>query len=145
MQLVIFHIDGQRHALPLAAVERVLPAAEITPLPGAPAPVLGVIDVAGALLPVFSLRRRLGLAQPGPTPADQFLLARTPRRPLALLVEEVHGVVERETVPVDDVAPGLEHLDGVARLDDGLLLIHDLERFLSPGEEHALAQALGTA
>jgi len=143
MQLVTFRIDGQRHALPLAVVERVLPAAEITPLPGAPALVLGVIDVAGALLPVFSLRRRLGLAQPGPRPADHFLIARSPRRRLALLVEEVHGVVEREPVPLGELAAGLEYLEGLARLDDGLLLIHDLERFLSPAEEHALDQALG--
>lgn len=145
MQLVTFRIDGQRHALALAAVERVLQAVAVTPLPGAPAAVLGVVDMAGEVVPVFSLRHRFGLAPRQPEPADQFLLARTPRRLLALLVEEVQGVVEREDVPVANTAAGLEQFDGVARLDDGLLLILDVDRFLSPHEEQALDEALGGA
>ena len=58
LQAVVFGLGGQR---PAGVVERVVQAVEITPLPGAPDGMLGVIDVAGRVLPVFDLRQRLEL------------------------------------------------------------------------------------
>ena len=55
---VLFALDAGRYALPLESVERIVRAAEITPLPNTPAVVLGALDIAGDILPVFSLRRR---------------------------------------------------------------------------------------
>jgi purine-binding chemotaxis protein CheW len=40
------------------------------------------------------------------------------------------------------VVPGLEHVHGIARTQDGLLLVHDLDRFLALDEEAALTRAL---
>jgi purine-binding chemotaxis protein CheW len=42
----------------------------------------------------------------------------------------------------DRVAPGVEHVEGVARLPEGLVVIHDLERFLSLDEGARLDTAL---
>lgn len=146
-QLLVFCVEGQRHALRLAAVERVTPAAAVTPLPGAPAAVLGAIDVGGRILPVFSLRRRLGLPEQAPRLSDVFLIARSARRPVALLVDEVQAVRSAPAAAVEaaTIAPGLGTVQGLARLDDGLLLIHDLERFLSPEDERILEAAMRQA
>lgn len=144
LRVVAFQLDAQHHALPLASVERVVHAVAVTPLPGAPPAVLGAIDVAGNVVPVYSLRRRLQLPERPLQPSDQFLLVQTGRRPLALVVDQVQGVIECEepVVPADRLAPGLQPLGGVVSLADGLLLIQDIERFLSPAEESALAAAL---
>lgn len=144
VQLVVFCVGGQRHALRVEAVERVTPAAEVTPLPGAPHVVLGAIDVAGRILPVFSLRRRLRLPDRPLQLSDVFLIARTARRAVALLVDSVQAVRTAPAAAVDAamLAPGLQTVEGVLRLDDGLLLIHDLEDFLSREDERALDAAL---
>lgn len=47
VQWVVFCLDATRLAVPLAAVERIVRAAEVTPLPLAPSMVIGVINVAG--------------------------------------------------------------------------------------------------
>jgi purine-binding chemotaxis protein CheW len=143
--LVVFRLDEQRYALPLAAVERIVGAVEVTPLPGAPAIVLGAIDVEGRVLPVLNLRRRFFLPEREVSPVDQFLIARTPRRMVVLVIDEAHGVIEREQSAVissDRIVPGLEQFRGVVKLDNGLVLIHDLEKFLSLDEAHALDQAM---
>ena len=145
MELVIFRLNGQRYALPLPVVERVIQAVEVTSLPGAPAVVLGVINVAGCVLPVFNIRRRFFLPEREVVPADQFLIARTARHTVALVIDEVHGVIEHEpsaVVAADGMVPGLEQFQGVVKLDDGLVLIHDLEKFLSLDEAHALDAAM---
>ena len=47
-----------------------------------------------------------------------------------------------ETIAAETILPGLEHLEGVAKTDQGLVLIHDLGTFLSLEEERALGAIL---
>jgi purine-binding chemotaxis protein CheW len=144
-QWVVFYLDTERYALPLAAVDRIVRAARVTPLPSAPGIVLGAIDVEGRVLPVFNIRRRFGLPERTIDPADHFLIARTARRTVVLVIDAPQGVLERPAtgmIDAADIAPNIEHIQGVLRLDDGLVLIHDLEHFLSPDEARALDEAL---
>lgn len=148
MLLLVFRLDAQRYALPLAVVERVVQAVEVTPLPGAPTVVLGAIDVAGSVVPVFCVRRRFLARQREIVPADQFLLARAGRRTVALVIDEAQGTIECDPATVVDsagLAPGLERFQGVVQLGDGLILIQDLEKFLSVDEADALDQAMEQA
>jgi purine-binding chemotaxis protein CheW len=143
-QFAVFLLDDQRYALPLTVVERIVRAAEVTPIPKAPAIVLGVIDVEGQVLPVLNVRRRFHLPERDISPNDQFLIARSKRRTLVLVIDEAQGVIEvpaLEIVGVGEIAPGLEQIRGVAKLRDGLVLIYDLDEFLSLDEEHALDEA----
>ena len=142
---LVFSLEGRRYALPLSAVDRVVRAVEITPLPLAPAIVLGAIDVAGEVLPVFDLRQRFALQTRPIGPSDQFLIARTPRRSVVLAVDAAEDVIRRplaSTIDVASIAPSLPHIRGVLTLDDGLVLIYDLGQLLSPDEERALDQAM---
>lgn len=144
-RLVIFCLDTQRYALALDAVECIVRAVEVTPLPKAPLIVLGVIDVAGRVIPALNIRRRFRLPERKISPVDQFLLAHTTRRTVALLVDETQGVIEHptsEVIGAAQIVPGLDQTQGIVRLDDGLVLIHDLEKFLSLDEAHALDEAM---
>jgi purine-binding chemotaxis protein CheW len=142
---VVFGLDSGRYALPLAVVERIVRAAYVTPLPLAPPVVLGVIDVEGHVRPVFNLRRKFRLPERTVDPADQFLIARTAQRTVVLVIDAAHGVLERPAAAMIDaahIAPTLGHIRGVIPLEDGLVLIHDLEVFLSPDEALALDEAM---
>jgi purine-binding chemotaxis protein CheW len=144
-QLVVFRLDDQRYALPLPVVDRIIRAAELTPLPRAPAIVLGVIDVAGQVLPVLNIRRRFRLPEYEISPAHQFLIAQTGQRTVVLVIDEADAVIEVpgvDIVEAVEIAPGVEQISGVVKLSDGLVLIHDLEEFLSLDEERALDQAM---
>jgi purine-binding chemotaxis protein CheW len=144
-QLVVFRLDERRYALPLAVVERVVRAVDVTPLPKASPIVLGAINVHGRVLPVLNVRKRFLMPEREIGPADWFLLAHTARHTVVLVVDESEGVVERtqaEVVLSTQIVPDLDHFPGVLRLDDGLVLIHDLEKFLSLDEARALDEAM---
>jgi purine-binding chemotaxis protein CheW len=146
VRLVVFRLDEQRYALPLAAVQRVVRAVEVTFLPNAPSIVLGVIDVGGHVVPALNLRRRFGLAEREVRLGDHFLIGWAAQRAVALLIDEAQEVVERlttEFIGAAQIVPGLEHIQGVISLGDGLVLIHDLEKFLSLDEGRALDEAMG--
>jgi purine-binding chemotaxis protein CheW len=140
-----FTLDGLRYALPLSAVVRVVRAVETTPLPKAPRIVLGVINVKGSIVPVIDLRSRFRLPTREMGCDDRLILARTPRRELAFAADGVIGVreVAGEAIAKAKAAlPFAEYLHGVAALDDSLVMISDLDRFLSLDEEEKLDAVL---
>ena len=147
-QLVVFTLDDRRYGLPLPAVERVLRMVDVTPLPKAPQIVLGVVNVQGRVIPVVDMRRRFRLPARDFALTDQLVIARTARRPVALAADAVTGVLEnsaQEAAGAPDIVPGIEYVEGVVKLPDGLVLIHDLDRFLSLEEEAALGRAIEDA
>lgn len=148
VQLLVFHLDAQHYGLPLACVERVVRIVGITPLPKAPEIVLGLINVQGRVIAVVDARRRFGRPRREPTLSDSLIIARTPARAVALAADSVAGVIEcpaTEAVPAQAIVPGMEYVEGVAKLDDGMVLIHDLGRFLSLDEEQRLDEAIAHA
>jgi purine-binding chemotaxis protein CheW len=144
-QLAVFRVDDGRYALPLATIGRIVRAVETTPLPRAPAAVLGVIDVHGEVLPVLNLRRKLQLAEREIAPSDHFVIARTERRTLVLVIDRPETVIEVPAVEIVDtnaIESCPEQFRGIVKLPDGLVLIHDLEKFLSLEEERAMDEAM---
>jgi purine-binding chemotaxis protein CheW len=145
VQILIFELERRLYGLRLSAVERVLRAVEVTPLPQTPKVVSGVIDVGGQIVPVLSLRNRLGLAERAVGVNDQFVLARTARRRIALVVDLACGVVEKtaaDLIEAKAILPNLKQIEGIVQLDGGIVLIHDLDALLSLEEEQALARAM---
>lgn len=145
LSLVVFGLTGQRYALHLRTVERVLPMAEVSPLPKAPPITLGVINFHGTVIPILDIQRRFGFPPRDYGLTAHLLVARTSRRMLAVPVDEVLEVREVAADAVtssDTVLPGIGHVAGIVALADGLLFIHDLETFLSLDEEQRLTEAL---
>jgi purine-binding chemotaxis protein CheW len=146
-QLVVFSLDDQRYALRLSAVDRVVYMVRVTPLPKAPDIVIGVVSVQGRVIPVINMRRRFHLQEREIALTDRLVIAHTARRPVALAADAVAGIIEypgQDIVAAEDILPGVEHVEGIAKLEDGLILIHDLDRFLSLEEEQSLDRALAT-
>lgn len=154
LRLVPFELGSLRCAVDLRIVERVLQSVSVTPLPGAPAIVLGIVNIHGKIVPVIALGRRFGLPDREIALSDRLLVAEIPplsresALTVALLVDSVGPVIEvrrEDIVAADALVAGLEHVQGVARLPDGLLLIHDLDGCLSLTEKRAITTAIETS
>jgi len=143
--LLVFLLDAQPYALRLSAVERVLRAVAVTPLPQAPEIIVGIVNVQGRPLPVVDLRRRLGLPRREIELSDRFIVARTVRFPVILIVDAVVNIIEYEPDTITftkKIWPKSTSVDGVACVNDGMIFIHNLDSFLSLEEERAIAKAL---
>jgi len=144
-QLVIFHLDDQKYALILSAVGRCIQVVEITSLPKAPDIVLGVINMHGRIIPVFDIRKRFLLPQRDIQLSDKLIIASPSKRTVALLVNSVSEVIEipeEKIIEGEKIIPGLEYVEGVVKTEDGMILIHDLEQFLSLREDKELHEAM---
>lgn len=147
LPLVIFTLDGLSWAMPLAKVLRVTPVVQMALIPQGPAVAVGVINFHGDVIPVLDLRGRFKLPPRTYDLHARLLIAQTASRRVALPVDAVLGV---QALPVEairppaEVLPGLDHVAGVVALTDGVLLIQDLDAFLSIEEDRLLSHALQT-
>jgi len=140
-ELVAFEIDRDRFGIVLGDVKEIVRAVTITKLPKAPAVIEGVINARGSIIPVLDIRARFRLPPKPVEPSDQLVIARAAARIVAIRVDRVIGLItvtEEEIADIDAITPTSLYVAGVARLPEGLFLIHDLGTFLSEAEAHAM-------
>lgn len=144
----IFALDDGRYGIPLADTREVFRLPTITPLPKAPAVIEGIVNIRGKIVPVFNLRRRFALAEKTPHPAEHLLLATAGARLVAMRVDRVLGAADVAAEHIEapyKTSESASPFTGVAKLEDGLVLIHDLAAFLQESEAADLDKALATA
>ena len=76
---------------------------------------------------------------------DELIIATTEMRTVAFIVDSVNDVIEtpeEKIIAAEQILPELEYVEGVMKTEGGMVLIHDLEKFLSLHEEKALDKAL---
>jgi purine-binding chemotaxis protein CheW len=144
-EVLVFEVGGQTYGLPTADVRELVRAVAITPLPGAPGVIEGVVNVRGCVLPVLDVRARFRLPPKALDPSDHFIVASAGPRGVILRVDRAThlALVDEGSVQAPEtLGPAAAYVSGVARLEDGLVLIHDLTSFLSAAESEALDEAL---
>ena len=97
--LVVFSLAAREFALDVSCVREVIRMVAITPIPDAPAEVLGAIIVRGSSMLVVDLRLRFGLPHQPLTPDSPLMLIEAPDGTFAALVDQVGGVVHLNTGP----------------------------------------------
>lgn len=106
-------VGDEEYALPVRHVPEVAVLGEITPVPGAPARVLGIRNLRGEVLPVFDLAA--ALEADGEHDPQRIVLADDGRRRCALAVDavtEVAEVAEAEEVAESPLLAGAVLIDG---------------------------------
>lgn len=133
-KLLIFSLDGKRYAIHLQAVERVVPAVEITPLPEGPDIVSGVINVHGQVIPILNIRRKFRLHERAIYLDDNIVIVKGLKWTVAFVVDSVEGVIERrqeEIIPAESILPDMEYTEGVIKIHDDIVFLHDIDKALS--------------
>ena len=149
MKVLVFSVAGTRIGMSIEDVVESVRAVEVTPLPGAPPVVEGIIDYRGTIAAVFDMGRRfVGRTLPV-APDHQFVIARSgSARTVALHVDRIEDLTDVDAAnvrPVDAGGSTAQFVAGVTALADGLLIIHDLKTFLTDAERASLESALTAA
>lgn len=142
-QLVTCCLGEEEFAVDILSVQEINRMVEITRVPKAPSFVEGVINLRGRIIPVLNLRRRFAMAEVERTAKSRIVVVNVKGRTVGLIVDSVSEVlrVPKSTIeppPSLETAIGAEFIQGVGRIKDRLLIVIELTRLLTPGEEGAL-------
>lgn len=92
LEVIEFRLGQEPYALPSTSVREVYPLKGLTPLPGTPPFVLGIMNVRGRILPVVDLSSLLGLTQPRPSEQSTVILMRAGDLEVGVVTDLVIGV-----------------------------------------------------
>ena len=138
LEILLCRISGQRYGIALSHVREVLRAIAITPVPGAPRLLEGLINLRGETVPVIDVRARFALPASETDPADHIIVVRAGERLMAIRVDcalEVSSIEFPDAAGSENMVPLPKYVDGVATLDTGLAVVFDATKFLSWAEE----------
>lgn len=112
VKIVIFMLQDGLYALPGADVKEILPSMDISPVPGAPAFIPGVINNRGDIESVINLNEFLGLPDSERTAASRIAMVSKAALRTGILVDAVLDVVD---VPLNSVKPPLSTLENALK------------------------------
>jgi purine-binding chemotaxis protein CheW len=145
LQIVAFRVAGELYGLDITSVREIDRMHPITKVPRALPFVEGVIHLRDMIIPVIDLAKRFGLPAITPERHTRIIITRVQGQSVGLIVNQVTEVIP---IPVKSIGPAPpltfdqqhRYVSGMARVDDGLISILNLDRLLSTEEAAALQQ-----
>ena len=133
IELLEFRLARERYAVESRHVLEVCPFRDLTPLPGTPPFLLGLVNVRGRILPVMDLKKLFELPEQGVTDMHRVVLIRGNDLELGLLADVIVGV---NSVARESLQPSLPTLTGIRAqyllgVTDEHLVVLDLDRILA--------------
>jgi purine-binding chemotaxis protein CheW len=145
MQVVVIRVRGETFGLPAQHVVEIIRAVAVSPLPGSPPVISGVINVRGVTVVVIDPAVRFGKPEMPVKPDDNFVLVATATRTIAVRVELAEDLVDIDDNTITaakSASSAVDMIRGVAAMPDGALVIYDVGAFLTQAEDEAIARAL---
>lgn len=129
-QFCTFLLNGYLFGVPVPQVQEVIRFHHMTPVPLAPPPVEGLINLRGQIVLAIDLRRRLGLPRRAEGTLPINVVMRTADGAVSLLVDEIGEVIEvsessLEALPNTLRGPVRSMIRGVHKLEGNLLHVLD--------------------
>lgn len=139
LQWVTFRLAGETYGVNVMQVQEVLRYSEIAPVPGAPAYVLGIINLRGNVVTVIDTRHRFGLEPGEVTENTRIVIIEADSHVIGILVDSVAEVVylrqsEIETAPNVGNDESAKFIQGVCHKNEELLILIELDKLLTDSE-----------
>jgi purine-binding chemotaxis protein CheW len=107
-----FIVDGRNYAIPLSDVAEITPYRELNHMPHMPKNVVGLLDLRGSVLPVLSIRIRMGKPNKESHVGDMILLLAYQDSRIGILVDQVESVITATEEQHAKISPMLEGVHG---------------------------------
>jgi len=136
---VTFQLEDEIYGIDVMQVREVLRSIEISPVPGAPPWVLGIINLRGNVVSIVDTRSRFGLPPRDVDDASRILILEASDHVVGFLVDSVREVAElrpeeMESAPDTGSGDASRFICGLSNRKDGLLILVDANRMLSEDE-----------
>ncbi len=141
LEVVEFLLAYERYGIESSYIREVYPLKDLTPLPGTPSFVLGIMNVRGKILSVIDIRKFFDLPQKGLTDLNKVIIMHDEAMEFGILADAILGV---RLIPVRELQPSLPTLtevradylkgvteerlvvlDGGAILSDRRIVVHE--------------------
>lgn len=139
-QVVVFELGAEQYGVDIDTVESIIKMQAITSMPHAPSFVQGVTNLRGKVLPVIDLRLRFGMPPKTADKSSRIIVISVNETEIGMIVDGVSAVLTIGDLAIEPPPPITTTVDstfitGIAKLDDRMVILLDLDRILSLEEQ----------
>jgi purine-binding chemotaxis protein CheW len=133
VQLVGFRLDNEDYAIAITKIQEIILMKPITRIPQVPDFIEGLINLRGSVIPIVNLRKRFGLPARDLDDETRTIVVNIHDKTVGCIVDAVTRVmrINRDQIqppPLSVLSVSHQYVEGLARLEDRLLIILDIER-----------------
>jgi len=135
LQWVTFKLDTKTYGVPVSKVFEIIMLTDLTPVPGSPIDILGVLTLQGEIISVLDIRPKLGLKTTQSTHTSRIIIVDQNSQQVGILVESVAEVVAYNSayivssLQVDGTTPN-QLFTGVINQNNNLLTLLNLDKLI---------------
>ena len=138
-EVLVFVLDDEEYGIDILKVQEIRGYDGVTPVPGVPAHVKGIMNLRGVIVPVVDLRIRFGRVQPRYDTLTVVIILQVGERTVGAVVDGVSDVVQLYAEEVKPAPPmgsllGESFLLEVATKGDRMLLLADIGKLLADSD-----------
>lgn len=145
---IVFQLKDEEYAVSVKQVGSIERLQHITRVPQTADFVKGVINLRGVVTPIIDLRKRFGLEESPSDESTRIIIVHMGEMEVGLVVDSANDVID---IPQEAIEPSpevigtvdVDYIDGVAKLDQRLLIILNLQKVLSYKEMDELKTVKG--
>jgi purine-binding chemotaxis protein CheW len=132
IQYIVVKIGDEQYGIDIALVDNIVRMQKITRVPKAPDHYMGVINLRGMVVPVMSIRRKMGLSDDVINNATRIIILKLEEQGLVgVLVDEVNEVIALGESEIDRNVKNSKKSDssfinGIGKNGDGLVSIFEI-------------------
>lgn len=147
-KVIVFQLKDEEYAISVKQVGSIEIMLPITRVPQTAHFVKGVINLRGVVIPVIDLRSRFGIEVSEPDELTRMIIVYYEDAEVGLIVDAANDVIDIpestiESPPEVVGAVDADYLEGVAKLDNRLLILLNLKKVLKPEEINVLKTVKG--
>jgi purine-binding chemotaxis protein CheW len=139
VQLVSFNIGDEEFGVDILRVQEINRMVEITRVPNSPEYVEGVINLRGKVIPIIQMRKRMNMDAKPLDKDTRIVVVEIDKKVIGFIVDGVNEVLRIDKT-VTEAPPAMvsgidsDFITSIAKLEDRLLILLDLEKILSTNE-----------
>ena len=147
LKYVVFQLEEQKYAMNLMYVNGIEQDYHIIPVPNAPEGVTGIINLRGAVIPVYSLRERFGMDKRIDNPEKSLLITNSSGTILAYEVDavaEIEEITEKSINKMPSVASNEEtvFMEQVLHIGNEIVIAINVNKVLSEDTKNMVDQLI---
>lgn len=136
VQFIVIRIGEEQFGIDIKYVENIVRMQNITRVPQVQPYFKGVINLRGEVVPVMSLRLKMGLEDDEYTDKSRIIIVKLENNaPLGIIVDSVNEVVTLDERSIDPVVKDSKvdetFINGIGKNGDGLISLLDLNMVIS--------------
>ncbi|KRA05316.1 chemotaxis protein CheW [Rhizobium sp. Root564] len=146
LEIIAFRLRDQEFCVRTTTIREIRGWGPATPVPHAPADVIGVMNLRGMVIPIIDLANKLGMKSTEPNERSAIVVAEVHGVAIGLVVDRVSDILTiseslLQPVPEISMPPGMRYADGIIAQPEGMICFLNLERMFGKVEASAMIAA----